>query len=306
MITTVCPNPSIDRELHVNSFEAGGTNRVVKTVDKPGGKGINVAHALTDMGLESRLIGFMPVCGSDQVRQALQAWGIRTQFIDCDGALRANMKIIDAHLGQVTELNSSGPRVTDEQVRQLYDLAASCAQESDMLVLSGSIPPGAPADMYARMVRLCRDKTRCVVDADGEALRLAIGEHPYFIKPNQKELESAAGKRLNSRQDVAAAARSLISHGTRVVVVSMGKEGSMLVSEDEVYMASAPEVPVGTTVGAGDAMVAAVCAALMRDDTPADVLRHGAAAAAVAVSAGRDGSRYEALFESVELTRLEI
>nr|WP_162990637.1 1-phosphofructokinase family hexose kinase [Maliibacterium massiliense] len=306
MITTVCPNPSIDRELRVKGLEVGGTNRVINTVDMPGGKGINVATTLAALGSDVTCIGLMPTHGTTLMIEDLAARNIRTDFVRYEGNLRINIKVHDMRYGQVTELNTRGDAVDEALLDALVASAQKHAEESDIIVFSGSLPPEAKTDLYARMVRACRDKARCVVDAGGEMLQLAVAERPFLIKPNKSELEMTVGARLIGRRDVARAARALIEKGAQIVVVSLGQDGAMLVTQKEAYVSNALQVALGSTVGAGDAMVAGMCASLMRGESLEDVLGHGVAAATMQVALHKDRHTHEELYSRAQVERLTI
>ena len=135
-------------------------------------------------------------------------------------------------------------------------------QPGDLVVLAGSLPQGAPADTYGAWVRRCREAgAKVFLDADGEPLRRALAAGPYLVKPNAAELERVAGRALPTEADRIGAARALFAQGVQKVVVSLGGEGALYLTPKEIWRARAVPVPVGSTVGAGDSMVAALAAA---------------------------------------------
>ena len=159
----------------------------------------------------------------------------------------------------VTEFNESGRQVGRADLERMTELVEHRAARADFLVLSGSLPPGCPADYYARLLRVAQGKTcRCVLDADGAPLREGLKARPWMLKPNRAELEALTGCRLESVQQVRDAARELIAGGASVVAVSLGGDGAVIADADEAFFAPPLKIEVRSTVGAGDAMVAAL------------------------------------------------
>jgi 1-phosphofructokinase len=292
--------------LHVNGLEVGGTNRVVKTVDIAAGKGVNVAKFLRRMDMEAACIGFMPESNNEIMFEKMGELGIIADFTPCPGALRVNFKVRDMRFGQVTELNFPGPEVGEEQIDALFTKARAYAKTSDILVLSGSLPAGVTEDLYARMVAECRADARCVVDAGGEMLRLAVAEKPFLIKPNKSELEMTMGKRLIGLRDVVRASRLLVEQGAEVVVTSLGPDGAALVTKNEAYHCAAVQVALGSTVGAGDAMVAGMSASFIQGESLENVLRRGVLWASLSIAAHPDRINEQELFESMAVHSIDV
>ena len=186
-----------------------------------------------------------------------------------------NIKALDTRTGRMTEINDSGAPVTPEAVEKAAALIERSAGDSRYVALTGSLPPGAQADFYRRIVERVGDRARCVLDCDGERLSEGIKARPFLIKPNQYELGLLCGRELSDRGEIVACAREIARAGVRWVAVSLGGEGAVLVSEQEAWYAPALDVPVRSTVGAGDSMVAGLIYGFMRDDTPESALRWG-------------------------------
>ncbi len=305
MITAICPNPSIDRELHLHNFTLGGTNRVERIVDIAGGKGVNVAMVAKYFGLDAACIGFLPQNDATILIDRLEKLDIAYRFVRYPGAVRINQKVRDLSIGLVTELNSAGPPVEQTHIEAFFDLAGEYAAKSDILVMSGSLPVGAPADFYAQLVQRFGNHAQCVVDAGGAQLEQIAQAGPALIKPNLDEIQDFAQQRLTDERQIAQAARTLCQKGAQRVVVSMGADGAMMVDRTQAYIASALRVPLGSTVGAGDAMVGGMCVALAHGmDTP-DILRSGVASSARWIAQNIEPQNYDDLFARVSLTRLQ-
>lgn len=257
LVTTVCLNPSIDHTLSIDGFEYGGLNRVVSSRFDAGGKGLNVAVTLSALGVEAQCAGFMFKESARLFETRLLKSGTAYDFIWLDGSARTNLKVFDRSRGVVTEFNESGREVGALDLERMTALIAHRCAHADFAVFSGSMPPGCPADSYAQMIRaVAGGKCRCVLDADGAPLREGIEARPWLIKPNRAELEALTGRALASIADVRDAAREIVARGVSVVAVSLGADGALIADADEAFFAPRLDIPVRSTVGAGDAMVA--------------------------------------------------
>ena len=280
MITVVSLNPSIDRTLTVENFTAGALNRVLMRRDTAGGKGINVALALSALGLDAECVGFMYADSAPIFERRLILNSTPYDFITCEGGARTNVKVFDRAAGVVTELNEPGQGVGEEELKSMLELITRHAEDSDYLVLSGSTPPGCPADFYRSIIGAVDGLgCRCVLDADGERLRFGLEATPYMIKPNRAELEALEGRKLETPREIRDAARRIIDGGVSLVAVSMGADGALITDGDETLYAPRLNVEVKSTVGAGDSMVAALVAGLMAEDSLEDTFRRGVACA---------------------------
>jgi len=278
MITTISLNPSIDRTLEVQKLVPGSINRVVQSHNTAGGKGINVALTATGLGLDSQCIGFMYKEGSKLFEKRLMVNSTAYNFIWCEGSVRTNMKIRDLESNLITEVNEPGEPVTAEQLEKMTELVMLHAENSDYIVLTGSLPPGCPTDYYGKLIESVRAMgCRCVLDAEGAPMKEGIPALPYMIKPNLYELELLTGKKLDSIQAVRNAAFKYIKQGIEIVAVSMGEKGALITNGEESYFAPAINIDVKTTVGAGDAMVAALVAGCMGEYELDEILRMGIA-----------------------------
>ncbi|MBN1892024.1 MAG: 1-phosphofructokinase [Clostridiales bacterium] len=284
MIITVTPNPAIDRFVTVRDFFPGGLNRVLGTRCFSGGKGNNVARIIHGVDARCVATGFLSGQVGMGLEQSLTREGVECAFVYTSGETRTNTKIIDEKTRVCTELNESGPPASDSDVQRLEEKLAAITGKEDIVVFSGSVPEGLPEDIYARLIRFAKSiGAKIVLDADGAFLREGIRANPDAIKPNIHELSKIAGKELVTPLAVASTVRALRLAEDRTVLVSMGRDGAMLFHNGSAWIADAPDVPVVSTVGAGDAMTASLAISLNDGTSDEDVLRDACAYAAGAV-----------------------
>lgn len=255
MIYTVTFNPSLDYIVAVDDFKPGYTNRTNFELLLPGGKGINVSTVLKNLGIASVALGFVAGFSGAEIVRKLAEMGVQNNFINLpNGFSRINLKLknIDG-----TEINGQGPDIGEQELAELLQRLDKLT-DGDVLFLSGSIPATLPNDIYQRIMQILQGKeVAIVVDATGELLLNVLAYKPFLIKPNKHELSEIFGVELKAPADVVPYARKLQEQGARNVLISMGGEGAVLVSEKgEVFAASAPRGELKNAVGAGDSMVA--------------------------------------------------
>lgn len=282
MLTAVCMNPSFDRTVTVPSLVPGQVNRILSVRQDVGGKGINVAITARRLGLDTRVIGCAGRRDLMRVCQALEAEQVSHAFLPVDGDVRINTKIVPQDGSAVTELNEPGAPV-DAQARQEFLALAekTLAQDRDV-VLTGSLPPLCPPDTY-RLLMERMPQCRFVLDVSGEALLAGLQARPFLVKPNRDELQATLHRSLNTIEEVTLAARELLHLGAQHVLVSLGGEGALWVSTSGAWLAPSIPVQVRSTVGAGDAMVGGVMAALDKTEDIREALRFGVAAGTASV-----------------------
>jgi 1-phosphofructokinase len=288
MITTVTPNPSLDRTLHLPRFEPGHVNRATATMVEPSGKGVNVALALHGVGVPVRAV--LPVGGTagHEMTLLLDDLGLDHVDVPIAGTLRSNISLIEAD-GRTSKVNEPGPQLSDVEADALCAKALSASDTGEWVVWAGSLPLGFTPQRLADAVAGARAAGRLVaLDCSGHALDRALaqddGRLPHLVKPNAEELAEVTGRSLATLGDVVDAAQVLTARGVRTVLVSLGGDGALLVD------AGAPHPLHGTaavrrvvnTVGAGDAFlagwIAAVHAGASSADALANALRFGATA----------------------------
>lgn len=282
MITTICLNPALDRTVTVDRLVPGRVNRVVASRTDVGGKGVNVAVVCRRLGLEARVIGCAGAEDVGRFRKALDKEGIGHCFHTVEGSVRVNTKVMTQDGSGMTEFNEAGSALTAEDLDVFFDLAIDMARNSEYVVITGSLPPGCPADTYQTLIRLL-SPLPCILDVSGAALNEGVKARPFLIKPNHHELAATVGRELHTLTEIREAATSFVNMGVNHVIVSLGKDGVLYVGQEETLYA--PEIPVKvkSTVGAGDALVGGLVYGLVRHGSMRGAIRAGAAAGTASV-----------------------
>jgi len=274
MIYTCTITPSIDYTVYLPEFRDGTLNRTDEVYYYPGGKGINVSRVLQRLGVDNVALGFSGGFTGDYITQFLTREGIATDFIDTKEITRINVKIKSE---QESELNGPGPQITEVQQRELL-AKIDRLSKGDWFVLAGSLPDTIPATFYQNIANLCREKgVAFVLDTSGPNLKALIETRPFLIKPNDAELGELFNTTIKNKQDAAFYARKLIESGIQHVIVSLGGDGAILVTENEVLVTEAPKGTVVNTVGSGDSLVAGFIASYVKNKDAAEAFRYGVA-----------------------------
>ncbi|MCD8365838.1 MAG: 1-phosphofructokinase [Clostridiales bacterium] len=298
MIYTVTLNPALDKTVQIPSLTIDAVNRITQMRTDPGGKGINVSKVIAKLGGKSIATGILGGDTGQVILSAVEAMGIETGFLFAEGETRTNMKIVDPVLHTNTDINEPGLVVSEEVQERLLQNVLSRLEEGDIVVLSGSIPEGCPKTVYNRWIRVCSERgCRVFLDADGEQFAAGLKASPYLIKPNNHELSALLGRELTTVDEIGEAARKVMEqYGIQKIVVSMGGEGALYVTEDEMIQAEGLKVPVGSTVGAGDSVVAAMAVAEERSMSLCEAARLSTATGAANVMcSGTQAAEYEAV-----------
>ena len=262
MIYTVTLNPALDKTVEIPNLTVDSVNRITALRTDPGGKGINVTKVIDKLGGRSVALGILGGHTGGAIRQALEQMGLETDFLFVEGETRTNLKVIDPVNHTNTDLNEPGLTVNQQVLDTLLERLTGRIQPGDIVVLSGSLPKGAPRDTYGRWVARCKEAgAKVFLDADGDLLAAGLREGPYLVKPNHVELAGLLGRSLETVEELVQAARTLLDQGIEKVVVSMGGRGALYITRDQVIRAQGLKVPVGSTVGAGDSVVAALAVA---------------------------------------------
>jgi len=282
MIVTLTANPSVDRTLFVDTFTRGAVNRCTATLAEPSGKGINVALALHSHGVP--VLAVLPRGGpaGEQLVQLLDAAGLPYRAVTITGAIRTNVSMIEAD-GTSSKINEPGPTLTSEEVAELVRTTLDSCGAADWLAICGALPNGFSERHLVEAARAARTAgLRVAVDTSGSALRAVLSATPHFMKPNAHELAEVTGRPIRTIGDVTVAAEQLRADGLGTVLVSLGRDGAVLVDGNGALHGRTAAVTVINTVGAGDAFLAGYLAADANASLPADrlasALRWGATA----------------------------
>ena len=282
MIYTVTFNPALDYLMWAPPIREGRTNRSEREEIHFGGKGINVSLVLRALGEETTALGFVGGFTGQALKDALEREGVLCRFVTLEkGMTRINVKL---KTDRETEINAKGPEVSLGELSAFFR-ELDRLKTGDTLVLAGSIPAAVPRDVYCRILQRVREKEiRTVVDAEGDALLSALRYRPFLVKPNRDELSALVGRELEGRKEIEEAARFLQRQGARNVLVSLGAEGALLLTEGgEVFFARPHAIGPVNSVGAGDSMVAGFLSGWERG--PEYALRLGNAAGAATAAA---------------------
>ena len=284
MIYTVTLNPAIDKTVYVDNFTLDAVNRATKVRQDPGGKGINVSKTIRSLGGTSTAFAIVGGATGAQIAAALDKLGIAKQVFEGSGSTRTNTKIVDLALGTYTDVNEPGASVTQTLLDDALAILALQVSPGDIVVLSGSLPAGAPINTYATWTRACRKAgARVFLDADGDVLKEGLAAKPELVKPNEVELGRMLGRELDTVDKIVEAARELLAQGIPQVMVSMGGEGAVYVTAAGAWRLRQPVVEVVSTVGAGDSVVAALAYALDAGMEPVEAARLAMATGAATV-----------------------
>ena len=283
MITTICLNPCFDKTVNVDRLQPGQVNRIRDARVDLGGKGINVAVVAKRLGLDVQCLGIMGENGAAELTALMDREGLMHQFMTVPGHVRTNMKVYSLDGQGVTELNEPGTPLDEGILQQFKELAAQQTADSDMVVLTGSLPPGCPEGTY-RDLMTALDGKKCILDTEGKELESAAkGAHPFLSKPNLREMEATLGIELRTMRAIRDAALLFIRLGVQHSVVSMGAMGAMYISADKTLFAPALRVKTKSTVGAGDAMIGGMLLGYEIEKDMAKAFRYGIAAGAASV-----------------------
>ena len=243
------------------------------------------------------------------LEKLLEGEPFATRFRFVEGQTRTNLKIIDREGHTNTDINEPGLTVTDADLDALLHELSAELRPGDIVVLAGSLPKGAPQDTYRTWTSACKKAgARVFLDADGALLAEGLKAAPYLIKPNDDELSRLAGKKLETLEELTAEGRRLLERGIERVVISLGGRGALYLRKGSTIYAEGLQVPVGSTVGAGDSVVAALAYAEAQGLSEEDAVRLSTAAGAANVmcsgTQAAEREAVEALLPKVRFTRL--
>ena len=275
MIYTGTLNPALDYVIQVEHFRPGQINRNKSEHIHWGGKGINVSCVLNELGYQSTALGFIAGFTGRALSDRLTAKGIVSDFIEVrDGITRINVKMKS---DEETEINGAGPQIADTDFDRLKEQMQRMKAE-DTVILSGSIPSCMNKDTYERIIECLPKGCRVIVDAEKELLLGILKFRPFLIKPNTIELAAMFDTVITSESEMIHYAEELQKMGARNVLVSMAKDGALLIAENgSVLKMAAAEGKTVDSVGAGDSMVAGFLAGYLKTNDYSYALKLGTA-----------------------------
>lgn len=265
-VVTVTLNPAIDQTITLDRLEAGAVNRANFARIDAGGKGVNVASCLADWGVATAVTGLLGRANASVFEALFDAKRIDDRCLRLSGETRTNIKLVDET--GTTDVNLPGLRADAGTLQAVGRTLADLCTADTFVVLAGSLPAGLADDSYLQLLRVVAERgARAIVDTSGAPLSAVLDAPrewlPFAMKPNRHELETWAGREIRTCGEMLATAQGLRARGVAMVVVSQGEAGAMFVNAQGALQARPPALKPASTVGAGDAMVAGLTAALV-------------------------------------------
>ena len=273
MITVAGFNTAIDHLMRVDALHLGEVNRTVHEQVLPGGKGLHVAQTIAALGEPVQLIGLVDAAHRNLIARRMSERGVLFHGVEIDAPLRHCIALQDA-AGQITEVLGQGPQLGERDRAALHRAFRLALAESELVILSGSLPRGLAADTYAELAQQVRAASkRCLVDASGDVLRQAVAAQPFLLKPNRDEAEALFGRAVGDLDAAVAALRELFARGVAMPVLSLGALGAVGMDESGVWHAAVELEQVRNTVGSGDCFLAGMAVAIERGEPLREALR---------------------------------
>jgi len=278
-------NPAIDKSSSVAHVVAERKLYCSPPRFEPGGGGVNVCRAVKKLGGESLLLYPSGGLTGKRLQEILHEECLVHRPIPIEGMIRESLVVLEESSGLQYRFGMPGPKIQKKEWEQFLDELAAIEPPPDYLVASGSLPPGVPADFYARVARIGKAKgAKVFIDVSGEALEEALDEGVYLIKPNIREFRKLAGEDIRDESQIKSEAQRMVKSGRcEVLVISLGAAGALVVSESFVEHILPPTVPIVSKVGAGDSMVAGIVLSLARGRPLRESILFGVAAGTAAV-----------------------
>lgn len=296
LIVTLTVNPAIDRTITVDRLAFEDRAYILSTKDTPGGRGINASSVIHAFG--GKTVAILPAGGSSGARfqDFLKNCGFPVIIVAIRNKVRTNLTITDSH-GLTAKLNEHGPKLSKAEMSKIEKAVHANIQGASWLMLCGSLPPGAPDDVYARIIAFAQSrKVSTLLDSDGDALKLGLAAKPTLVSPNQEEAERLLSTALITRTNCLQAAERLHRMGAESVMLSLGSRGAVGFYKGRLWEAIPPRVDAVCPIGAGDAQSAAFLWSFENDHSYSEAIRWGVAAGTA--SAMLPGMKFASLDEA--------
>lgn len=306
MILTVTLNAAIDKRYVVDDFQVGEVNRVKECTYVPGGKGLNVSKPASIYGAEVVATGFVGGHAGAYIEDALKPFGIQGAFYHVAAESRSCINIWDEVNKVQTEFLEPGFTLTEEDFAGFEEKFRGLVKEAKVVAMSGSVPKGLDGTAYQRLVKIVKEAgIPVILDTSGRLLEMGIEAAPTMIKPNIDEIRMLTGKRCDDLQDIIHAAKEIHAKGVKIVVVSLGADGSLAVGDEGVFRARVPKIQAVNTVGCGDSMTAGFAIGLSQGLSLPETLKLASAISAAAAMREETGFFVKEDMEAL-LPRIEI
>lgn len=302
MIYTLTLNPAVDLELQIEQFQFDSVTRAQSSRIDCGGKGFNVSRMLSNVNIESTAMGFIGGYNGQRLKEQLNHLGIRTEFTDISGETRTNVSIVSQGEHKHIKVNEAGPSVSEAELTNLIVMVKKNLKANDWWVLGGSLPQGVDDGIYADLIQLIEAAGAfAILDSSGEALRLGCLAKPTLAKPNLEEAQQLLGLNSSQLDEPAVWCDALRQSGPKNLVVSLGKEGALVVTDQAFDKVTSPSIIEANPIGAGDSMVAGIVWRLSLGESLQQALPYGLACGAA--SASRSGTDLGSLEQVTELVK---
>jgi tagatose 6-phosphate kinase len=301
MILTLGPTPALQRTMIFKRLTVDAVNRAVEVRQAASGKSINVARVLRSMGRQVLATGFLGGQNGRTMRGDMDLAGLRHDFVEVAPATRLCITLVDRGAGTATELVEESVSVAPPDYEALLKKLDQLLPGAAVLVLSGSLPPGAPANFYRRCVELGGERVKVILDARGDPLLEALEARPVVVKPNRRELAETFGIDPEDEAGVRRAMAEAVGRGAGWIIATMGADGALLSDGRRFWRLQVPHFRAVNPIGSGDAFAAGLAAALSDGRDVPDACRLGAACAAANALTDQAG-----FIEAGRLAELEI
>jgi len=307
MIITVTLNPALDKTVTMPGFAVNTVNRVQSTRLDPGGKGINVSKSVKALGGRTLAISVLGGATGGYIKASLDKMAIPNDMVITGDSTRTNLKIVDPVLGTNTDINEPGSPISQELLEKVWEKLSAAVKPGDTVVFAGKNPPQMADELLADWISLLKSRgVRVCVDTVGEPMRLALEQKPHIIKPNRMEFSELTGRDMRSVDEIVREAKKLVDQGVELVTVSLGGDGAVFVTKDQCIRGFSPKVAVVSTVGAGDAMMAALAHYSAAGCSLEEIARRAVAVAtATVMCGGSQAAELSAILPLIDRVRIE-
>ena len=274
MIYTVTLNPAVDYYISIKEFQEGGLNLIDNGYTLPGGKGINVSKVLKNFGVESTALGFAGGFTGNYIRTNLKEYGISEKLVELKENTRINIKLKTEK--DESEIAGHSPKISQEEYEKFLNTIKEI-QTGDILVLSGSVPKSLDAEIYKNIIEMLPENVKVILDTRGEPFKYALEKGVFLTKPNNVELGEIFNEKYETMEEIINAGEKLRKMGSENVLISLGKNGSVLITEKGVWIGNVPKGTLVSSVGAGDSMVAGTLYGIVKGMEISEAYKYGIA-----------------------------
>jgi len=316
MILTVTLNPAFDKIYWVKDLKLEGEtilSRAYRSYSSAGGKGINVSIYLGRLGVDNIAMGFIAGHTGRAIKRSVREEGVTTNFNWIDGETRTNVAILrKKHKDRPIEVNEQGPPVPEKVLRQFWTQYEMMLKRASYAVISGSLPPNVPDDIYARMVKKAKGAgVKTIVNTGGPQLDEVVKEGPLILKPDIRESKTILGEPLTDQASVLRMGRKILQNDTDYVLVSYGVTGDILIGPERAWrlQVDKDDLEIKNEVGGGDALIGGIVYKLADGEEMLEAVKYGMASAVASVQnyekLCRDMSLVHAERENISVTELK-